>query len=73
GEGGDPEALRFLEVLLQEGGNKTAVAEALHLSRPAVYARVRRLEERLGVSLEDAESRTSLHAALIWLRTEELG
>ncbi|WP_051297982.1 PucR family transcriptional regulator ligand-binding domain-containing protein [Brevibacterium album] len=73
GAAGDPEALRFLEVLLREGGSKTAVARALHLSRPAVYARVRRLEERLGVSLEDAESRTSLHAALIWLQTEGLG
>ncbi|WP_019159895.1 PucR family transcriptional regulator [Brevibacterium senegalense] len=64
-----PTDLEVLEALLQEGGGKTGAARALGLSRPAVYARTQRLEERLGVSLEDAESRTALHTALLWWRT----
>ena len=64
-----PTDLEVLEALLQEGGAKTGAARALGLSRPAVYARTQRLEERLGVSLDDAESRTALHTALLWWRT----
>src|SRR5699024_4386920 len=64
-----PTDLEVLEALLQAGGAKTGAARALGLSRPAVYARTQRLEERLGVSLDDAESRTALHTALLWWRT----
>ena len=64
----DEELLDFLELYLSHGGNKSAMARAGHLSRPALYARVTRLQDRLGVSLDDAESRTALHIALLWWR-----
>lgn len=64
----DTGALDFLELYLRHGGNKSSVARTGYLSRPALYARVARLEERLGVSLDDAESRAALHVALLWHR-----
>ncbi len=54
-----------LRAYLECGGNKTAVAQRLHMSRPALYAHLRRIVETLGVSLEDGESRASLHVALM--------
>jgi purine catabolism regulator len=57
--------LDVLDALLGAGGNKVAAAAALHLSRPALYDRIARLEQLLGVDLADAESRTSLHVALL--------
>ena len=60
--------LDFLELFLAHGGNKSAVARAGFLSRPALYARIDKLQSRLGVSLDDAESRTALHVALLWWR-----
>lgn len=68
---GASDDLEFLELFLREGGNKSAIAHALGLSRPSVYARVKRVESALGVSLEDAESRTSLHTAVLWFRAQE--
>ncbi|GAA1641309.1 MULTISPECIES: PucR family transcriptional regulator [Brevibacterium] len=65
---GDDEMLDFLDLVLTHGGNKSALARAGFLSRPALYARLAKLEERLGVSLDDAESRTALHVALLWWR-----
>lgn len=64
----DDGLLDFLELYLSHGGNKSAMARAGHLSRPALYARITRLQDRLGVSLDDAESRTALHVALLWWR-----
>ncbi|WP_152346949.1 PucR family transcriptional regulator [Brevibacterium sp. CFH 10365] len=64
----DEELLDLLELYLSHGGNKSAMARAGHLSRPALYARITRLQDRLGVSLDDAESRTALHLALLWWR-----
>lgn len=66
--GEDPASLDLLELYLRHGGNKSALARAGHVSRPALYHRLSRLQERLGVSLEDAESRTALHVALLWYR-----
>ncbi|UZD61897.1 PucR family transcriptional regulator [Brevibacterium sp. JSBI002] len=64
----DDGLLDFLELYLSHGGNKSAMARAGHLSRPALYARITRLQDRLGVSLDDAESRTALHVALLCWR-----
>ncbi|WP_092010540.1 PucR family transcriptional regulator [Brevibacterium siliguriense] len=64
----DEDLLDLLELYLSHGGNKSAMARAGHLSRPALYARITRLQDRLGVSLDDAESRTALHVALLWWR-----
>ena len=69
GSRGGHSDLEVLAALLEAGGGKTQAARTLGLSRPAVYARAQRLEERLGVSLEDAESRTALHTALLWWRS----
>ncbi|WP_271396305.1 PucR family transcriptional regulator [Neomicrococcus lactis] len=61
----DEPALELLTAFIEAGGNRSIVAREKFLSRPAVYARLARIEERLGVSLEDAASRTSLHVALL--------
>ncbi|MBM6589506.1 PucR family transcriptional regulator ligand-binding domain-containing protein [Brevibacterium sp. RIT 803] len=69
GGGGGEEMLTLLEQFLSHSGNKSALARSGFLSRPALYARLDRLQAKLGVSLEDAESRTALHVAVLWLRT----
>ena len=65
----------YLELLgqyLESGGNKAALARKGYLSRPTLYARLGRFEELLGVDLDDAESRTSLHVALLLHRLRGL-
>ncbi len=62
----DEPALELLGLYLKHGGNKSALARTGFLSRPALYARLEKLEDKLGVSLDDAESRTSLHVAMLW-------
>ncbi|SMX80760.1 purine catabolism regulatory protein [Brevibacterium linens] len=64
----DESLLDFLELHLAHGGNISAMARAGYLSRPALYTRMTKLQNRLGVSLDDAESRTALHVALLWWR-----
>ncbi|UVS81537.1 PucR family transcriptional regulator [Actinokineospora sp. UTMC 2448] len=56
------EALRHF---CAHGGNKSAAAAAAHLSRTAYYQQLARVEQVLGVSLEDPESVLSLHVALL--------
>jgi PucR family transcriptional regulator, purine catabolism regulatory protein len=53
--------------LLAAGGNKAEAAKASHLARPTLYDRLRRIERILGTDLSSAESRTSLHVALLAL------
>ncbi|MBQ0983791.1 PucR family transcriptional regulator ligand-binding domain-containing protein [Streptomyces sp. F63] len=53
-----------LRVLLTTG-DKTAAAAALHISRPVLYDRIARIERILGLDLSDAETRTSLHVAVL--------
>lgn len=60
----------LLTQFLACGGNKSLLAQRIHLSRPALYGRLARLERRLGVSLDDPESRTSLHVALLIAEVE---
>lgn len=65
----------YLELLgqyLECGGNKAALARNGYLSRPTLYVRLARLEELLAVDLNDAESRTSLHVALLLHRLRTL-
>lgn len=59
--------LSGLRCYLELGGNKSAVAAALHTSRPSLYAKLARIEQILGVPLDDGLSRTSLHVALLLL------
>jgi PucR family transcriptional regulator, purine catabolism regulatory protein len=49
----------------EHGGNKSAAAAAAHLSRTAYYQQLARVEQVLGVSLEDPESMLSLYVALL--------
>ncbi|HEV7166761.1 MAG TPA: PucR family transcriptional regulator [Micrococcaceae bacterium] len=57
--------LDLLGLYLESGGNKAELARTGYLSRPTLYARLAKLEELLAVDLADAESRTSLHVALL--------
>jgi PucR family transcriptional regulator, purine catabolism regulatory protein len=58
-----------LAAYLESGGNKAEAAQRAHLARPTMYERLRHIERVLGVSLESAESRTSLHVALLALES----
>jgi purine catabolism regulator len=49
----------------EHGGNKSAAATSAHLSRTAYYQQLARIEQVLGVSLEDPESMLSLYVALL--------
>jgi PucR family transcriptional regulator, purine catabolism regulatory protein len=57
-----------LTAYLEAGGNKADAAKRAHLARPTLYERLRQIEEVLGTSLEPAESRLSLHVALLALQ-----
>jgi purine catabolism regulator len=54
-----------LAAYLEAGGNKALAAARAHLARPTFYQRLRLIERVLGVSLDDPESRTSLHVACL--------
>ncbi|WP_405165837.1 PucR family transcriptional regulator [Nocardia sp. NBC_01499] len=56
---------RTLRQFLDLAGNKTELARRLTISRPTLYDRLARIERILAVDLDDGESRTSLHAALL--------
>jgi len=56
-----------LAAYLAAGGNKAEAAKASHLARPTFYERLRRIERICGTDLNSAESRTSLHVALLAL------
>lgn len=49
----------------EHGGNKSAAAAAAHTSRTAYYQQLARIEQVLGVRLEDPESMLSLYVALL--------
>jgi purine catabolism regulator len=59
--------IRILTVYLDSGRNKSAAADAAHLSRPSFYDRLHRVERVLGVDLDQVESCLSLHVALLAL------
>jgi sugar diacid utilization regulator len=59
-----------LAVYLEAGGNKALAAARAHLARPTFYQRLRHIERVLGVSLDEPESRASLHVALLTLRPD---
>jgi purine catabolism regulator len=63
--GGD--LVHVLALYLDSGRNKALAAQRAHLSRPALYERLRRIERVLGTDLEDVESCASLHVALLAL------
>jgi len=63
----DTALLDVLAAYLAAGGNKAEAARHAHLARPTFYERLRRIERILGTDLGSAESRTSLHVALLAL------
>ncbi|WP_084959017.1 PucR family transcriptional regulator [Thermoactinospora rubra] len=65
--GGD--LTRILRIYLDSGRNKAVAAQRAHLSRPAFYDRLRRLERILDTDLDDVESCLSLHVALLALES----
>ncbi|GAA3950599.1 PucR family transcriptional regulator [Actinomadura viridis] len=65
--GGD--LTRILRLYLDAGRNKAVAAQLAHLSRPAFYERLRRIERVLSADLDDVESCVSLHVALLALNS----
>lgn len=65
--GGD--LLDVLEAMLAHPGNRTAAASASHLSRSVFYQRIALIEQLLGVDLDDGETQTALHLALLVRRS----
>jgi PucR family transcriptional regulator, purine catabolism regulatory protein len=61
------ELVTALTAYLSAGGNKAEAAKLAHLARPTLYERLRQISDVLGVDLEPAESRLSLHVALLAL------
>jgi PucR family transcriptional regulator, purine catabolism regulatory protein len=57
----------MLGIYLDQGRNKSAAADAAHLSRPSFYERLHRIERVLDVDLDSVESCLSLHVALLAL------
>lgn len=53
-----------LEALCQHGGRKAETARAMHLNRQALYDRIARLEQVLGVDTGDPEALLELQLAL---------
>jgi PucR family transcriptional regulator, purine catabolism regulatory protein len=54
-----------LRAYFAAGGRKSAAAEIAHLSRPAFYERLDRIERVLGTDLSDPETALSLQVALL--------
>jgi DNA-binding PucR family transcriptional regulator len=67
-DAGGTQLLTALTAYLAAGGNKAEAAKQAHLARPTMYERLRQIEDVLGVDLEPAESRLSLHVALLALQ-----
>lgn len=65
--GGD--LLDVLAAVLAHPANRTAAAAASHLSRSVFYQRIALIEQLLGVDLDDGETQTALHLALLVRRS----
>jgi PucR family transcriptional regulator, purine catabolism regulatory protein len=69
----EAELTGVLAAYLAAGGNKAQAAKNAHLARPTFYQRLHRIERILGTDLGSAESRTSLHVALLALEAARPG
>lgn len=65
--GGD--LLDVLAAMLAHPGNRTAAASASHLSRSVFYQRIALIAELLDADLDDGETLTALHLALLVRRS----
>lgn len=61
------QVLGTLRAYLECGRNKSAAAEAAHLSRPAFYERLARISRIVGADLDQVDVCLSLHVALLAL------
>ena len=61
--GGD--LLDVLGAMLAHPGNRTAAAQASHLSRSVFYQRLALIGDLLDADLDDGETLTALHLALL--------
>lgn len=61
----DTDLTETLRRFLDLAGNKTELAKRMTISRPTLYDRLARIERILDVDLDDGETRTSLHTALL--------
>jgi purine catabolism regulator len=57
--------LAALRALVDHPSSKSDAARSLHLSRAAFYDRLARVEQVLGMDLDDPDVRVSLHVALL--------
>lgn len=57
--------LDVLAALLAHPSNRTAAAEAAHLSRSVFYQRIALLEDLLGIDFDDGEQVAALHLAVL--------
>ncbi len=64
----EPELIEVLDTYIRLGLNKSLAADALHLSRPAVYRRLTRIAERLGADLDDLPTMSAVYVALLGRR-----
>jgi PucR family transcriptional regulator, purine catabolism regulatory protein len=69
----DTDLIGVLAAYLAAGGNKAEAAKNSHLARPTFYQRLHQIERILGTDLSTAESRTSLHVALLALEAARTG
>jgi PucR family transcriptional regulator, purine catabolism regulatory protein len=60
-----------LRVYVEAHGRKAAAARTLHLDRTALYGRLRRIEQYLGIDLEDSATRLALEIAFAVLVMED--
>ena len=58
-----------VDAVLAHPGNRTAAASASHLSRSVFYQRLALIGDLLGVDLDDGETLTALHLALLVRRS----
>ncbi|UUT35971.1 helix-turn-helix domain-containing protein [Microbacterium elymi] len=65
----DGDLLDVLAAALSHPANRTAAASASHLSRSVFYQRFAQIERLLDVDLDDGETQTALHLALLVRRS----
>ncbi|WP_308798719.1 PucR family transcriptional regulator [Agromyces silvae] len=61
--------LDVLGAVLAHPANRTAAATASHLSRSVFYQRLAQIQDLLGADLDDGETQTALHLALLVRRS----
>jgi purine catabolism regulator len=61
----DGDLLRVLRAVVAHPGNRTAAASASHLSRSVFYQRLALIADLLGADLDDGETLSALHLALL--------